>query len=346
VREKEMKKISFISVILLVIVNLTFAGDIARKGTNGAEQLLVPVGAKSIATSGAFISDVKGVEAIYYNPAGLDLAGKSEAMFSYMNFLADIKVSYFALSAHIIDFGTFGLSFKTFNLGDIPITTLEQPDGTGATYSPSLMTAGISYSRQITDRVAAGATLKVIYEAITNVSATGAAIDFGVQYKFPNNMRLGVAVTNIGTNMSYRGPDLQVKNTIPGNPPGSGFGVYEPATEEFQIPSYFELSTSYTYDFDRNNYLSFAGKFTNNNFFEDQLSLGLEYGFLNTFFLRGGYNYLLNSKPDQNLYGLTLGAGVSYNFQGAVSFDFDYAYRAVRDFPTGAQHVFTLKLGL
>jgi len=62
--------------------------------------------------------------------------------------------------------------------------------------------------------------------------------------------------------------------------------------------------------------------------------------------LRGGYNYLLNSKLEDNLYGLTLGAGISYNFQNAVQFDFDYAYRSVRDFPTGAQHIFTLKLGL
>ncbi len=300
-REIIMKKISFLLVLLAFGLNMTFAGDVARKGTNGAEQLLVPVGARSIATGGAFLGDVKGVEAIYYNPAGLDLAGRSEAMFSYMDYLADIKVSYFALSANLGDYGTFGLSFKTFNLGDIPITTFEQPDGTGATYSPSLMTAGLTYSKQITDRVTAGATVKVIYEAITNVSATGAALDFGVQYKFPNNMRLGVVVTNIGSNMSYRGPDLQTKLSIPNNPPGAGFGVYEPSTEEFQIPSYFELSTSYKYDINQQNYLMFAGKFTNNNFFEDIVSFGLEYGFLNTFYLRGGYNYMLNSKPDENI---------------------------------------------
>jgi len=341
-----MKRISFLISILALGFNMAFAGDVARKGTNGAEQLLIPVGAKSIATGGAFISDVKGVEAIYYNPAGLDLMGRSEVMFSYMDYLADIKVSYFAASVNLGDLGTFGLSLKTFNFGDIPITTFEQPDGTGATYSPTFMSGGLTYSKQITDRVSAGATLKFIYESITDVSATGAAIDFGVQYKFPNNMRLGVTVTNIGTNMSYRGTGLQIKNTIPNNPPGMGFGVYEPATEEFQIPSYFEISTSYKYDFNAYNYLMMAAKFTNNNFFEDVLSVGLEYGFLNTFFLRGGYNYLTNSKPEDNLYGLTLGAGISYNFQNMLNFDFDYAYRAVRDFPTGAQHVFTVKLGL
>lgn len=340
-----MKKLSFLVITLVLGINLAFAGDVSRKGTNGAEQLLIPVGAKSIATGGAFLGDVNGVEAIYYNPGGLDRLGKSEAMFSYMDYLADIKVSYFALSAHLGEVGTFALSFKTLNLGDIPITTFESPDGTGFTYSPTLITGGLTYSKQITDRVSAGATIKVIYESITDVSATGAALDFGVQYSFPNNMRLGVSVMNIGTNMSYKGNGLQVKNDIPGNAPGAGFGVFEPSTEEFQIPSYFEISTSYKYDFNQQNYLMFAGKFTNNNFFEDVASFGLEYGFLNTFFIRGGYNYLLDSKPEDNIYGLTLGAGLSYDFQG-VSLNFDYAYREVRNFPTGAQHVFTVKLGL
>lgn len=341
-----MKKISFILVIIAFGVCTALAGDVSRKGTTGADQLLIPVGARSIATGGTFVSTVNGVEAIYYNPAGLDLAGRSEAMFSFMNYLADIKVSYFGLSAHMGDLGTFGLSFKTLNFGDIPITTFEQPDGTGSTYSPSYITGGLTYSKQITDRVSAGATLKVIHEQITNVSATGAALDFGVQYKFPNNIMLGVVVKNIGTNMAYAGPDLQVKNDIPGNAPGVGFGVYEPSTEAFQIPSYFELSTSYKYNINQQNFVMFGGKFTSNNSFEDQLSVGLEYGFLNTFFLRGGYNYLVESKVEENLYGLTLGAGISYNFGESVFVDVDYAYRAVRDFPTGAQHIFTMKLGL
>jgi len=341
-----MKKISIILVLFAFGISSVLAGDVSRKGTTGADQLLIPVGARSIATGGTFVANITGVEAIYYNPAGLDMAGRSEAMFSFMNYLADIKVSYFGLSAKVGDLGTFGLSFKSMNFGDIPITTFDQPDGTGSNYSPTFIVGGLSYAKQITDRVSAGINLKVIYEQITNVSATGAALDFGVQYKFPNNMMLGVAVKNIGTNMAYSGADLQVKNEIPGNAPGAGFGVYEPSTEAFQIPSYFELSSSYKLNINQQNFLMFGGKFTSNNSFEDQLSFGLEYGFLNTFFLRGGYNYLLESKAENNLYGLTLGGGLSYNFGGSVFIDVDYAYRAVKDFPTGAQHVFTMKLGL
>jgi len=77
-----MKKI--IVLILLFSITAIFAGDVSRKGTTGADQLFIPVGARSIATSGAFVASVMGAEAIYYNPAGLNRSKSSEAMFSYI----------------------------------------------------------------------------------------------------------------------------------------------------------------------------------------------------------------------------------------------------------------------
>ena len=48
-----MKKLIILLLITFGIVN-ALAGDASRKGTTGADQLLIPVGARSIATGGAF----------------------------------------------------------------------------------------------------------------------------------------------------------------------------------------------------------------------------------------------------------------------------------------------------
>ena len=89
-----MKKI--VTIILFIMFSASiYAGDVARKGTTGAEQLLIPVGARGIATGGAFVSNLTGLESIYFNPAGLDRINGSEAIFSYMNYIADVNVSYF-----------------------------------------------------------------------------------------------------------------------------------------------------------------------------------------------------------------------------------------------------------
>ncbi len=177
-----------------------------------------------------------------------------------------------------------------------------------------------------------------------STSAEGAALDFGVQYTFSNNLFLGVAVKNIGTNMSYSGQDLQVKTDVPNSRPGSQPGAYTPVTEEFQIPSYFELSMAYRFDFNAENNLLLGTSFRNNNAMEDQVIFGMEYAFMQNFFLRGGYDLLMQNMDDHT-FGFTFGAGVNYSLSDNLGFVFDYAYREVKEFPD-PNHIFTLKLAL
>jgi opacity protein-like surface antigen len=339
-----MKRYLILLLLVILCVTENFSGDKARKGTSGADQLLVPVGARSIASGEAFLATVKGLEAIYYNPAGLAHQSGSEAMFSYMSYIADINVSYFALGTNLGDLGSLGFSVKTFDIGNIPVTTFESPDGDGSTYSPSFITAGLTYSKIITDRVSIGINTKIISESFMNVSATGFALDFGAQYKFNSNLSLGATIKNIGTNMTYDGSDLQVRTTLPLSQPGTSNAAYSVVAESFQIPSFFELSLNYLVGIDEQNMLGIASTFRNNNALEDQMKLGLEYGFQNTFFVRGGYDLMLENM-DNNIYGLTLGAGVDYKMSDNLSLQFDYAFRDVQEFPT-ANHIFTLKLGL
>lgn len=335
-----MKKLLTLFLIITVSMSV-FAGDPARKGTAGAEQLLIPVGARSIATGQAFISHFSGIESIYYNPAGLDRAGGTEAMFNYMSYIADIDLSYFAVSTQL-DIGSVGLSYKTLNFGDIPVTTVENPDGTGQLYSPDYFVLGLTYSKMITDRVSAGVNFNFIHEGIMNTSANGFAIDFGVQYRFTPNFSLGASVKNIGTNMNYSGEDLKTKTTVPGSALGSGNTVYQLDTEEFSIPSYFELSLAYTNEFNESNSLSFGGVFRNNNNLEDAARVGMEYNFNDNFFLRGGYDFALENQ-DQQIFGFTAGAGISYDFAKDMGLEFDYAFRDVKEF-SAANHIFTLVL--
>ncbi len=334
--------------ILLIVFSFTvvsFAGDAARRGTSGADQLLIPVGARSIATAGAFLANTHGVEAIYYNPAGLGSMTGTEAMFDYSKYIADINISYLAVGTNLGDIGSIALSYKNIGFGDIPITTYDNPDGTGETYSPSYVTLGLTYSKELTDRVIAGVTMKVIHEGIQNTTANGWALDFGVQYNFNKQLSLGVVVANIGDNMKYAGADLQQRTLIPGSALGSGTGVYTPITEEFEIPSYFDLSASYKFMFDANNSLSLAAAFRNNNNLDDIVRGGIEYDFMNMLYLRGGYNYYTGNQ-DNYIYDYALGAGVYWEMVDGVKIKFDYAFRHVKENALGSSNVFTLTLGL
>lgn len=337
-----MKRL-FTIILSLLVISSIYAGDPARKGTTGAEQLLIPVGAKGIATGGAFLANLTGLESIYYNPAGLDVAGNTEAMFSYMSYVADINVAYFAASTSVGDVGSFGLSIKSLDFGDIPVTTVDFPDGTGNNYSPAYFTFALTYSKVLTDRISVGTNIKLISETILNTSATGFGFDVGVQYRFNEGISIGASIKNIGANMKYSGADLQGKTTIPNTDLGTVGGTYEIVSEEFQIPSYFELSASYLYNLNEQNNLLLGSTFVANNSLEDLMNFGLEYGYMDIFFLRGGYNMLLGENNADGIYGFTLGAGVDYKISEDIGVAFDYAFRDVKEFPT-ANHIFTVKL--
>jgi hypothetical protein len=334
--------------VLLVVMwaagGNVYAGRGDKAGTSAAPELLIPVGGRDLALGGASIATTRGVDAIYWNPAGLPRSNYStEAMFSHMNYIADIGVEYMALSTKFEGFGSLGFSLKALSFGDIAITTEDNPDGTGELFSPTYVTVGLTYARLLTDRISVGFTTNLMSERVDRVSATGVAFSVGLQYSgFANvgGLNIGVAVKNIGPGMSFDGSGL-LRQAIPGDVlrPSSQLKI-EAATDE--LPSTIELGVGYTYSLEEQHNLTMSSVFQNNNFSDDEYKLGLEYDYDNTLFLRGGYDLAQETLEDSYIYGLTAGAGVHYAFTG-LDVTVDYAFRSV-DFLQD-NHIFAVRLG-
>jgi hypothetical protein len=333
-----------LALVILLGVQQAVAGRGDKSGTSAAPELLIPVGARDIALGGSSLATTRGIDAIYWNPAGLPRGDHStEAYFSHMNYIADIGVDYLALSSTFEGFGTIGLSLKSLSFGDIEITTEDVPDGTGEKYSPTYVTLGFTYSRLLTDRISVGITTNLISERIDRVSATGVAFNAGLQYsQFANveGLSIGVAVKNIGPAMKFDGPGLLRDAVAIDNLRPSAFYKIEAGTDE--LPSVIEIGLGYAYKFDEENSLSLSSLFQNNNLSDDEYKLGVEYNYNNSLFLRGGYNLSQESRANSFLYGVTVGAGVHYAFTG-MDLTIDYAFRHAEFFESN--QVFTIKLG-
>ncbi len=348
--------LAMVFLILVAAASTTaYAGNENKTGTNAAPELLIPVGARDIAMGGSSIATSTGLEAIFWNPAGLARSEfNANAMFSHMNHIADIGVEYVAVSAAFEGFGTLGLSFKALSIGDINITTEDAPDGTGEIFSPSVINAGLTFSRLLTDRVSVGATATLISQRFDRVSATGFAFSAGVQYSGLAGFRglsVGVAVKNIGPQLTFEGDGLlrsaQPLDVLRSSTP------FQVQAASFELPSTIEIGVAYTIDVADQNVVNVATAFQSNNFGTDQYNFGAEYDYNDQFFLRGGYS-LSESTTDDSvplsdktsfLYGFTAGAGV-HTLVGEVDLRFDYAFRNV-DFSEafGDNHIFSVKLG-
>jgi len=339
-----MKKINLLLILFLSALQVVSASGGNRNGTGGAAQLLIPSGVRGIALGGSNVSMSTGLDALYWNPAGLSRTTNGiEAAFSHMTHIADIGVSYGAVSADVEGVGMFALSIKSLSIGDIDVTTVQHPDGTGQKYTPQMLTAGLSFARNLSDRISVGLTANLINETLSLVSTTGMAFNIGVMYSGLGGMEglsLGLVMKNIGPPMKYSGSGLNVQATAPDlERPGQYYKV-EAAT--FELPSSLEIGMSYRLSLGQADAVLLSSTFQNNNFSGDYYKLGAEYNFQNMLSVRGGYMLAPEYKDNEYLYGLTAGLGTNFDL-GEVQVKADYAYRDVKYF--GGNHVFGITFG-
>jgi hypothetical protein len=264
-----------------------------------------------------------------------------QAMFSNLQYIADIKLNYFAVSSAFEGIGSFAFSLRSMDFGDIPVTTVDNPEGTGETFSPNYIVGSLTYSRAFTDRIYGGFTMKLISETINRTSTSGLAFDFGVQYFSDFGLKLGVALKNLGPQLKYDGPDLEYYTVLPNQEPSSRARAVKLGAADFELPSTLEIGVGYDIKPTEGHVISVMGTFENANFGNDEFHGGVEYAFQDLVFLRGGYAMQTPDNTD-NIYGATFGAGLKLNVE-STTFYLDYAYRATDFFK--ANQWFTVKVG-
>lgn len=335
----------FMSLVLIaaLFVGVAFAGDVDRTGTTAGVQVQIPVGGRSLAMGGSDIAYTTGVDAIFWNPAGLsDVKGRVDGMFSSAKIIADISTNYFALAFNTGSNGVLAVSMKSLAMGDIDITTVHEMDGTGATFSPAFSVLGASYARELTDRISVGLSGKLIYESIPRASGTALAFDFGLQYRNlmdVEGLGLGLTIRNMGTNMQYGGTGMLLSAREEDETYDDFFNVL---TSSDQLPASMELGLTYK----PTDMILVSAVYQNSNAETDYLKVGTELNFAGIGFVRAGYAFQLNAAGADlgySVYGLTLGAGVKFDVS-TTKLSVDYVFRPGQFL--GTENLICLGIGL
>lgn len=329
--------------VLLAQAAAVQAGGLDRLGTAGAQELRIPVGAASIATGGSTVALGNGLQNLYWNPASLAGVDNSEAMVSYSSWLADTKVNYGAVAMGLGTQGQIGLSIKVLNIGDIIETTEDAPEGTGRTLTPNFSVIGLTYARRMTDRVQLGFTGSYVSERIADLSATGFALDLGVQYDTGwRGLRFGFAMKNVGPDMRFTGADLEERIIVPGDDPTAQPHVVRLQSSAFEIPSFLQLGVSYDIPMSGDKNAVLYGAFQGNNFNTDEYRLGAEVPIGSFLALRGGFVGQVPIKEENRqvnyLYSYSYGAGFNFKL-GDRPLSLDWAGTHVGEFFDDNQQV-------
>lgn len=300
---------------------------VAKTGTTVAPFLAIPVGARAIAMGGAFVGTVDDATSLYWNPSGLARLPHYEAMFTHTAWLADMNFNYAALAVPLGDFGSVGVSFTSLSMDDMEVRTVERPEGTGELFSAGSFAIGLHYARNLSDRFSIGFTAKFISEQIWDMRASAFALDVGTLFtaNFLNGLRIGASITNFGTDMKLEGRNTRNFYRVNPNIFGSNDRIpYNIEMDSWDLPLNFQFGIATDIIQSNNHLLTIAIDALHPADNYESLNAGLEYGFLNTFFVRGGYHSLFLSDGEG---GLSLGAGILADLFGkGVKARVDYAY--------------------
>ena len=306
--------------VALLLVSTIACAQNPNLGTAGAQFLQIGVGGRAMGIGGATAGSIGDASAVFWNPAGIARIPDQAFHFSHVTWWATVQLNAFAYVITIEDAGTVGLSLLSMTIDPLEVTTEQQPDGTGQTFTPNSIAVGLSYARPLTDKFSAGLTVKYVRESIWNESCSGVAFDIGTQYElWFNKFTIGVSLTNFGGDLRMEGEDLSVKYDKDVYSPRERLVPANLTAEEYPLPLHFQVGVSaYPYTDDVISWLV-AADVAHPNDNAERINIGTEVGFYDRFFLRAGYRYNYDEE------GLTAGSGVHLPL-GSTSVVVDYAY--------------------
>ena len=318
----KIKIITLLSLIAFLFNSATIAGDAKKLAQTGMKFLQVSLDAKMAGMGDATTAlDNLGVSGLFSNPASIARQTNfMEATTGQVRWIADIN--YYAGGVTIApdngNYGVLGISFMYVNYGDL-IGTIRNNQGYVETgiFNPNAYTLGVTYGKALNDKFSIGGSVKYALQNLTagivnitdaeltktNYKPNSLIFDFGVLY------HTGIQSLDFAAYVKNFSKDIQL----------------ERAQEKYQLPLTFRVGFAYNasdiFELDKNEYsLQFAFDSVVPRDNVEEIDLGVEFKFMNSFALRGGY---LSGKEGE--YSMTYGLGFNKSIEG-YSLGFDYAY--------------------
>ncbi len=312
-----MKAVRLTFLTLLLIGSLAEGLQAQKKrAQTGFEFLSVGTDARATAM-GEALTTVEGSSlSLFYNPAGLArMPHVFDIRVSRMEWIAGINYVSATMALNVAEgrYGVLGVSVMSIDYGDFIGTVVANNERgfieTG-TFSPNAWLVGLGYAKDLTDRFSVGGQIKYVSQSLgkpyvpvsdslqvrKEFSQTVFAFDFGTLYKTGfKSLSFGMTVRNFSRELKY-------------------------AQESFQLPLTFKIGFSvdlldFLHEHPDAHSMLLSIDAINPRSFDEYITVGGEYKFLNLFFLRAGY------VSGQDEYGFTSGFGIRTY---ALALDYSY----------------------
>jgi len=308
-------------IVLAVLPVMSVTAQQEKLAQTAMKFLSVSVDPRAAALGDALTAVEHGAASLFYNPSGMAWQQSNlDVIVGRTQWIAEINYSMGSLSFRPGNgrFGVIGVSFLMVDYGQLE-ETIRFDNDQGfldiGTFSPSAWSFGIGYARTLSDQFSVGANFKwanqYLANSIIGIDGEGEyardnieervlAYDFGVMYKTGfRSLTFAVSARNFAPEITF-----------------SEEGVTLPLTLNIGIA--MDLMDLVSQGSNLHQVLLSVDA-TNPRDFSEQVKVGTEYIFLNTFILRAGYVFPTDEQ------GISFGMGLKQSL-GRFGFGADYSY--------------------
>ena len=330
--------------LLLLLLSVPHAyaqddGDQEKLAQTGMKFLSVSLDPRAAGMGDAMTAVEGGAAMLFYNPAGMArLESAFNVSLGQTQWIAEIDYNLGSVAFRPFGgrYGVVGFSVMAVDYGDLQQTVRfdnEQGFLDLGTFSPTAWSVGVGYARALTDRFSVGAHVKF---ANQNLGDSVMEMEGESDFVFQSNEE-GVLAYDFG--MLYRTGFRSLNFAVSAR---NFAREIEYEEESFQLPLSLKIGVAMDMidftSFDKNTHsLLLAVDAEHPRDFAEQLKVGGEYTFLNTFSLRAGYIFPTDEQ------GINLGAGFRQKVAG-IGFAADYAYTSFGIFSDVHRLAFQLSL--
>lgn len=335
-------KNNFLAICVFVTLSVSVFAQVNNPIVTAVPSLSIAPDARAGGMGDVGAATTPDVNSQYWNPAKYVFmesdAGLSVSYTPWLRKLvSDINLAYVAGYWKFDQRQALSASLRYFSLGDI--TLMDQLGIQQGSAHPNEVAVDLAYSRMLSDKFSAAATLRFIYSDLNNginlaggtpmYPGSSVSADISAYYKTPitlqsvdGNLAFGVNISNIGSKISY--DQNETSNFIPTNLRIGGSFDYpldnynkisiSADLNKLLVPTQDSL-TAQQYS----NLSPISGIFRSfsapgglkEELEEIAWSVGAEYAYNNQFFVRGGYFNESQYKGNRKYF--TAGAGFKLN---------------------------------
>jgi hypothetical protein len=178
-----------------------YAGAFLRSG----------VSARALGMGGAYTAVAEGIDAVYYNPAGLGFIPAAMFGASYQTLSLDRHFGHVAVAFPIRNEAAMAASWINFGVSDVPMRgQSRQLLGDVGNSSNSFE---LSFAKGLSEMFSFGGKLRYIQEKLDDLQSFTVGMDVGALARPHKHVSLGAVFQNIGSKHQWNGGDYWSQGT-------------------------------------------------------------------------------------------------------------------------------------